>query len=66
MVDLIMSGDLEGLAQFDEPYIEAAKPDGIWQSLVLAGAISKENRNSEFLSYEAPTYFGLLCASYYQ
>lgn len=65
VVQLIKADNLEGLAQFDEQYIEVAKPDGIWQSLILAGAITKEDRKSEFLSYEAPTYFGLLCAAYY-
>ena len=66
VVQLIRADNLEGLAQLDENYIEAAKPDGIWQSLILAGAIGKKDRKSEFLSYEAPTYFGLLCAAYYQ
>lgn len=66
VVQLIKTDNLEALSEFNEHYIEAAKPDGIWQSLILAGALAKEDRKSEFLSYEAPTYFGLLCAAYYQ
>lgn len=61
-VDLIKSNQLEKMADFTESFIEAAKPDGIWQTLILAGAIPLEERHIEFLSYEAPTYFGLICA----
>lgn len=57
IVDLMKTNELEKMVQFD-----AAKPDGIWQSLILAGAFPKESRKSHFYSYEAPTYFGLICA----
>ncbi|WP_421383898.1 extradiol ring-cleavage dioxygenase [Bacillus salacetis] len=63
---LIKQDNLEELAGFSGDLIENAKPDGIWQTLILAGAIPKEDRKSEFLSYEAPTYFGLICAAYRQ
>lgn len=62
VVELIRANQLEKLADFDAAFIEAAKPDGIWQSLILAGAIPPEARHVEFISYEAPTYFGLICA----
>ena len=65
VVTLIKTNQLEKMADFQLDFIEAAKPDGIWQTLILAGAIPPEERNVEFLSYEAPTYFGLLCAAYY-
>lgn len=61
-VELIRTNQLEKLADFEEDFIEAAKPDGIWQTLILAGAIRPEERHVQFLSYEAPTYFGLICA----
>src|SRR5690606_13962202 len=62
VVGLIKNNQLEKMADFDEDFIDAAKPDGIWQTLILAGAIREEERKVEFLSYEAPTYFGLICA----
>ena len=62
VVELIKTNQLEQMADFDTDFIEAAKPDGIWQTLILAGAIPPEERHMEFLSYEAPTYFGLICA----
>lgn len=61
-VQSIKSNQLEKMADFEADFIEAAKPDGIWQTLILAGAIPPEERHIEFLSYEAPTYFGLICA----
>jgi aromatic ring-opening dioxygenase LigB subunit len=66
VLTLIKKNQLESMMEFDPAYIENAKPDGIWQTLILAGAIPYENRNAELLSYEAPTYFGLICTAYYQ
>ncbi|WP_053367978.1 extradiol ring-cleavage dioxygenase [Bacillus sp. FJAT-27245] len=63
-VELIKSNNLEKMAEFEEDFIEAAKPDGIWQTLILAGAIPFKERKAEFLSYEVPTYFGVICAGY--
>ena len=65
-VELIISNQLEKMAEFEAAFIDAAKPDGIWQTLILAGAIPIEERNVEFLSYEVPTYFGLICAGYFK
>ncbi len=66
VVRLIKGNNLEDMADFDPEYIEAAKPDGIWQTMILSGAIPFEERKVQFYSYEAPTYFGLICAAYYQ
>ena len=46
-----------------EPLVEAAKADSLWQLLVLHGALG-EGYRAELLSYEAPTYFGMLCAAF--
>lgn len=62
VVGLIRSNELEKLADLDPELIESAKPDGIWQALILAGAIPKEERQIHLYSYEVPTYFGLICA----
>ncbi len=40
------------------------KADSYWQMLMLHGALEPGKWEGEFLSYEAPTYFGMLCASY--
>ncbi|SIS81274.1 DODA-type extradiol aromatic ring-opening family dioxygenase [Alicyclobacillus vulcanalis] len=58
----IAAGELERLADFPPEMIENARPDGMWQALVLAGAVPKEERRPHLLSYERPTYFGMLVA----
>lgn len=63
VVQHVRNGTLEGLAEFDSALVEHAKPDGLWQALVLAGAVPPRERRVEFLSYEVPTYFGLVCAA---
>jgi len=63
-VNFIKSNELEKMMEWDPNFIDQAKPDGIWQTMILAGAIPREKRQVEFHSYEAPTYFGLICASY--
>ncbi|HYK75320.1 MAG TPA: extradiol ring-cleavage dioxygenase [Pseudoneobacillus sp.] len=63
VVSLIKQNQFEKMVEFPNDYVEAAKPDGIWQTLILAGAIKPKERQVEFLSYEAPTYFGLICAA---
>ena len=63
VAQLIGANDLEGLAGFDKEFIDAAKPDGLWQALLLAGAVPAASREIDVLSYEVPTYFGLLCAA---
>lgn len=62
--ECIRSGDLEDMMAFAPEFVENAKPDGVWQALILAGAIPKGERRPDLLSYEVPTYFGLLCASF--
>lgn len=44
--------------------IEAAMTDSYWQTLMLHGALSLSSLQPELLSYEAPTYFGMACASF--
>ena len=39
------------------------KADSYWQMLMLHGALDA-TWHGEFLSYEAPTYYGMLCAAY--
>jgi len=45
-------------------FAREAKADSYWQMLMLEGALGEGNWDGELLSYEAPTYFGMLCAAY--
>jgi aromatic ring-opening dioxygenase LigB subunit len=52
-----------GLLELDPAFVDAAKADSWWQLLMLHGALG-DGWRAEFLSYEASTYFGMLCAAY--
>lgn len=64
VADLVRQGSLEGIMEFDPDFVEGAKPDSLWQMTMLAGALSVVPMKGELLSYQVPTYFGMLCASY--
>jgi aromatic ring-opening dioxygenase LigB subunit len=63
VVELVQGGRLDDLLKIPPAEVEAAAADSWWQMLMLSGAIHAGWRH-EFLSYEAPTYFGMLCAAY--
>lgn len=65
MVEFIENNRIEALADLPMEFVDEAKPDGIWQAMILAGAIRPADRKVEVLSYEVPTYFGLLCTAYH-
>jgi aromatic ring-opening dioxygenase LigB subunit len=63
-VELVKANRLGGLLELDPAFVDAAKADSWWQMLMLHGALGDVDWRGEFLSYEAPTYFGMLCAAY--
>jgi aromatic ring-opening dioxygenase LigB subunit len=56
--------DLGRLLSFDQDWLERAATDAYGQVLNLHGALEGTDLRGELLSYEAPTYFGMLCAAY--
>ena len=52
------------LIDLGERLVEAAAIDGLWQALMLAGALEIAPLRHELLSYEAPSYYGMLVAAY--
>jgi aromatic ring-opening dioxygenase LigB subunit len=64
VVGLIRDGDGLGFSRLGSDFARDAKADSYWQMLMLEGALATERWKSELLSYEAPTYFGMLCAAY--
>jgi aromatic ring-opening dioxygenase LigB subunit len=63
VVDRIRESDLAALAAIDESLVADAKADSWWQMLMLHGALG-EGWRADLLSYEVPTYFGMLCAAF--
>ena len=63
VIALVRNEDLGGLLRMDPTLPVEGKADSYWQMLMLHGALGPGWRG-ELLSYEAPTYYGMLCASY--
>jgi aromatic ring-opening dioxygenase LigB subunit len=62
VVAAVAGNDLMRLLPLDEERARDAAIDGLWQALVLAGALEATPMRGELLSYEAPTYYGMLVA----
>jgi aromatic ring-opening dioxygenase LigB subunit len=63
IVELVRENRLARLLEVDPSFVATAQADSWWQMLVLHGA-TQDAFDAELLSYEAPTYFGMLCASF--
>jgi aromatic ring-opening dioxygenase LigB subunit len=66
VVGLIQEGDGLRFSRLGSAFAREAKADSYWQMLMLEGALRDDGWKGELLSYEAPTYFGMLCAAYAQ
>ncbi|HVD50606.1 MAG TPA: hypothetical protein VNB51_01075 [Candidatus Udaeobacter sp.] len=66
VVSLIRNGDGLRFSGLGSGFAREAKADSYWQMLMLEGALGHDRWKGELLSYEAPTYFGMLCAAYAQ
>jgi aromatic ring-opening dioxygenase LigB subunit len=64
IVAVVRENRLADLVEWDAEYAVAAKADSFWQLLMLHGALRDAQWEAELLSYEAPTYFGMLTASF--
>jgi hypothetical protein len=47
-----------------EEKVQNAAIDGLWQTLMLAGAMELVPMQGEVISYEAPAYYGMIVASF--
>jgi len=63
IVELVRADRLGDLVEVDAGFAHAAKADSFWQLLMLHGALGG-GWSADLLSYEVPTYFGMLCAAY--
>jgi aromatic ring-opening dioxygenase LigB subunit len=61
--ELVGENRLGDLVDIDPAWAVAAKADSFWQLLMLHGAIG-DAFDVELLSYEVPTYFGMLTAAF--
>ncbi len=63
VVDILKRDKLGELLALDPAFVSQAAADSFWQMLLLHGALG-DGWRGEFLSYEVPTYFGMMCAAY--
>lgn len=64
MCDAIERNDLDQLLYWPPEFLEDAKIDAFYQTLILMGLLGHTPMRGELLSYEAPTYFGMAVAAY--
>ncbi|MDV3292891.1 MAG: hypothetical protein LYZ70_01310 [Nitrososphaerales archaeon] len=64
VVEAVREDKLKSIMKFPRKLVEAAKPDSLWQMTVLAGVLEEVPMRGELLSYQVPTYYGMLCAGY--
>jgi aromatic ring-opening dioxygenase LigB subunit len=63
ITEIVRDNRLGSLLELEPSFVETAKADSWWQMLILHGAIGGDFA-VDLLSYEVPTYFGMLCASF--
>jgi len=64
VVDLIRHNKLEEVVKMSPGFVDGARPDSLWQMAMLVGALSVVPMKAELVSYQVPTYYGMVCASY--
>ncbi|GAC1568046.1 MAG: extradiol dioxygenase [Ktedonobacteraceae bacterium] len=64
VIEAIQAQEPGRLLNFDQPWLKRASTDAYGQILNLHGAIQETNFRGELLSYEVPTYFGMMCVAY--
>jgi aromatic ring-opening dioxygenase LigB subunit len=64
VVNAIKNGELGTIMDLEPGFIDSARPDSLWQMTMLAGALAVVPMEGRLVSYQAPTYYGMLCAGY--
>jgi aromatic ring-opening dioxygenase LigB subunit len=64
VIKAIKENDLRRILGLDPRFVQDAKPDSLWQMAILEGVLEHVHMKARFVSYQATTYFGLLCADF--
>ncbi len=64
VVQAVKVHDLHSLGTLGKEDVADAAIDGLWQTLMLAGIQDVTPCDAEFLSYEVPSYFGMIVSAY--
>jgi aromatic ring-opening dioxygenase LigB subunit len=60
----IRSDRIGSISRLSKRFVEDARPDSLWQLAILAGIARIVKMRGDLLSYEVPTYYGMICASF--
>ena len=66
VVNAIRKNRIQSIMKLPGKFVEAAKPDSLWQMTMLAGVLSKVRMDAQLFSYQVPTYFGMICAGFHR
>ncbi|MBX5326790.1 MAG: extradiol ring-cleavage dioxygenase [Candidatus Bathyarchaeia archaeon] len=64
VIKAVKENNLKQLLALDPKFVEDAKPDSLWQIAMLVGVLERVPMQARFISYQVPTYFGMLCADF--
>jgi aromatic ring-opening dioxygenase LigB subunit len=64
VAERIAAQDLGAIETIDIGWMQRAKTDAYGQLLVLSGLLREMPLRGETLSYEVPSYYGMLCAAF--
>jgi aromatic ring-opening dioxygenase LigB subunit len=64
VVEAIEGGRLADIMKFRPSMVDEARPDSLWQMVMLAGVLEEVPMKGRLYSYEVANYFGMLCAGY--
>jgi aromatic ring-opening dioxygenase LigB subunit len=64
VVASVRDNDLRSLMSLSDQDVNDAAIDGLWQTLMLAGVLEEWPLKVDLLSYEAPSYYGMIVATY--
>ena len=66
VVDAIRRNRIRSIMNLSGKFVDAARPDSLWQMTMLAGVLSRVAMDAELFSYQVPTYFGMICAGFHR
>ncbi len=65
VVEAIRGDRLDEIMSMEPGFVDGARPDSLWQMAMLLGVLSVVPMKGELVSYQVPTYYGMICASYH-
>lgn len=60
----IRENRLGSISHLTKQFVEDAKPDSLWQMAMLVGVTQVVKMRGSLLSYQVPTYYGMICAGF--